>query len=428
MKKIVPITFVALLAVGFVLLFLMPKSQVSEAENRRLANLPGFSEKALISGDFTSGLNEYLNDHFPFRDMLISAGDGLTSVLKHNFFKSGDGDIQVIAGSISDEMGEGENLNSAEAPQEPKEKLPEAAHVEVAEEADYNRGGIIISGDRAMELFGYYYNMLENYAKKVNAIQEAVPDVKVYSLVVPTAVEFYSPVKYHTGMRSQKEALATLKTLFREEIKPVDAYTYLAAAADQYIYYRTDHHWTARGAYQGYYAFCKAAGEDPIPIDDFNSDICAYDFVGTLYRYTKSKMLKDNPDYVEIFYQPVVEWSTAFYSADMTGEYKADVLSDVTRTSNKYLVFLGGDHALMQIVSKNKNGRRLLIFKDSFGNALVPFLTNSYEEIFVVDPRSAHLSVSEFCAEHEIDDIIVENYSFAISNSAILEGLANAAH
>ena len=428
MKKIVPIAFLAALLLGLVMLFVLPKNSVSEAENRRLAGLPGMSGGSLMSGKFTSGLNEYLNDHFPFRDKLISAGDGLASALKHNFFRDGDGGIQVISGSVSDDMGEGENLNSAKAPEKPQEKLPEAAHVEVADEADYNRGGIIISGNRAMELFGYYYNMLENYAKKVNAIQEAVPDVNVYSLVVPTAVEFYSPVKYHTGMRSQKEALATLKTLFRKEIKPVDAYTYLAAAADQYIYYRTDHHWTARGAYQGYYAFCKAAGEEPIPIDDFDSDICAYDFVGTLYRYTKSKTLKDDPDYVEIFYQPVVEWSTAFYSADMTGEYKAVVLSDVTGTSNKYLVFLGGDHALMQIVSKNKNGRRLLIFKDSFGNALVPFLTNSYEEIFVVDPRSAKLSVSEFCAEHEINDIIVENYSFAISNGAILEGLANAAH
>lgn len=426
---IVPIVFLSMLTVGLLLIFVMPKSRVSEAENRRLAKLPKLNAETVFSGRFAKGMNDYLNDHFPFRDKLIAAGDGISSALS---YKDEDS-IQVVDSPISDDMDEGENLNSMdEAETEPEkaeeEPLPEAAHIEVAEEADYNRGGIIISGTRAMELFGYNYNMLTNYASAVNVIKTAVPDgVNVYSLVAPTSVEFYSPVKYHTGMHSQKEALEALKSMLMDGITAVDAYPYLAAAADEYIYFRTDHHWTARGAYQAYYAFCKAAKIEPVPIDDFTSDICSYDFVGSLYRYTKSQVIKDNPDYVEVFYQPQVESSSAFIGADMTGEYGAEVISDVSKTGNKYLVFLGGDHPLMRIVSKVKNGRRLLVFKDSFGNALVPFMVNHYEEIYVVDPRSASLSVADFCVEHSINDVIIENYAFVISNSAILDGLKNAA-
>ncbi len=425
--KLIPIIFILMLAAGMTLFFAMPKAKLSENENRSLAKAPKFSAENVFSGEYAKGIGEYLNDHFPFRDKLMAAGDGLRDLMVYRR----EGSVEVIANAVNDDMGEGENLNSLNsAPEEEEpeeEKLPEAAHVELADEAEYNSHGIIISNDRAMEIFGYYPQMLTNYAALVNSVKICLPYVNVYSLIVPTAAEFYSPVQYHSDMHSQKEAIRLLYAQMMPEVNKVDVYTYMAAAADQYIYYRTDHHWTARGAYQGYYAFCKAAGIEPLELESFPYEVISYDFVGSMYRYTKRKELKDYPDYVEVFYQPSVESSEAYYSADMTGQYDAKVISDVEGTSNKYLAFLGGDHPLMHIVTTNKNGRRLLVTKDSFGNALVPFLTNHYEEIFVVDPRSASLSLPQFCSDHMINDVIVENYAFAISNKAILDGIRNAA-
>ena len=410
------------------LLFIMPKSKVSDEENRALAQMPELSAENVFSGKYAKGIDDYLNDHFPFRTAFILAGDGLGNVFKY----TDENSVEVLAGVVNDDMGEGETLydvqDEEEEPSEPEEEpLPEAAQIDVPEKADYNSHGIIISGTRAMETFGYYDSMLESYASIVNKMSEAVPEVKVYSIVVPTAGEFYSPVEYHTGMHSQKDAISKLYSYLSPEVSPVDAYTYVAAKADEYVYFRTDHHWTARGAYQGYLGFCRAAELEAVPLESFPTEVVSDSFVGSMYRYTKRQIIKDNPDYVEVFYQPEPESCKGYTSASMGYSYDVDMISNTEKTTNKYLAFLGGDHPLLHIVTMNKNGRRLLVFKDSFGNALIPFLTNHYEEVYVVDPRSATLTVSEFCQQHEINDILMENYAFAISNSAILNGLKAAA-
>ncbi len=420
---VVPIIFMLLLCSVGILYFVVPDAGVSSDENRSLAQLPTFSFASLADGSYTAAIDEYLKDQFPFRGAFISAADKANAVLALS-----GGEVEMVMGVGNTDMGVGETLGDvpeiAEEPEEePVEEKPAAAEIQLADEADYNRNGIIISGDRAMELFGSSYGMLEQYASIVNSFKNELPDVNVYSLFVPTSVEFYSPLKYHQNERSQKAAIETLDSLFMNEVIPVDAYTYLAANADKYIYFRTDHHWTARGAYQGYYAFCKAAGLEAVPEENFEVTQAEGSFLGTLYRYTKKQVLHDNPDYVEILNPPEVESCTAYTSADMTYPYEASVIADTSDSTNKYLSFLGGDHPLMRIVTNNKNGRRVLILKDSFGNAFVPFLINHYEEIYVIDPRSASASISEFCAQHEINDLILENYAFAVGNSAILKGL-----
>lgn len=416
MKKFaVPAVFTALLIIVGLLYLIVPDKKISKDENRALAQLPAFSGKALADGSYTADFEEYMKDQFPFRSAFIKAGEKINSVMS-----LGGGEVEMVVGTGNMDMGEGETLE--EIPAE-EEKAPAPAKIDLADEADYNSRGIIIVGDRAMELFGSDYGMLERYAAAVNGIKSVLPDVNVYSLVVPTAVEFYSPVKYHEGRRSQKEALATIGGLLMPEIKQVDAYTYLAAAADRYVYFRTDHHWTARGAYQGYYGFCKAAGLEAVPEESMDSYFVEGDFVGSLYRYTRKKVLADNPDRVEVLCVPAVESCEAYTNASMNTPYPAGVIVDPGKSGNKYLTFLGGDNPLMRAVTTNKNGRRALIIKDSFGNAFTPFLINHYEEIYALDPRSASTDIAEFCAMHEIDDVIVENYAFAVGNSEILSGL-----
>ena len=423
-NRIIPIIFIEMLVAGMLLIFIAPKNQVSEAENRRLAKLPELSVKSVFSGEFASGINSYLNDHFPLRTAFIEAGDNAKALMSYK----GGSELEVYAGVGGEDMGVGENLYSKDAQPEPepepeKDTVPEAAHIDVPEEADYNRGGIIISGTRAMELFGYYYNMLVNYAAKVNAIQAAVPGVKVYSLVVPTSVEFYSPVKYHTGMRSQKDAVATMYSMLTPGIGTVDAYVYLAAAADQYIYFRTDHHWTARGAYQGYYAFCKAAGLEPLELESFPSEMIADNFVGTLYRYTKSQVIKDNPDYVEVYLPPEIEdciGYAEYHNGELKVPYDVAALVDPDENeSNKYKVFLGGDAPLFRIITPNKNGRRLLIIRDSYSNAMALFFAANYEEIFLLDPRLLTVDAGAFCKKYLVTDVLFENYATVLKNDGM---------
>ncbi|MCH5188009.1 MAG: hypothetical protein J1F63_06360 [Oscillospiraceae bacterium] len=427
MKKqyIIPAVFTALLIVIGLLYFIVPDVEISEEENRKLTQLPEFSFGSLFDGSYTSAMGEYMKDQFPFRRSFIEAGGRVSGLLS-----LGGSEVDMVISTGNMDMGEGETL--AKIPTVPKEEKkekekkdekPAPAKIDLADEADYNSRGIIIADNRAMELFGWEYSMLKRYATMVNIIAVAVPDAKVYSLVVPTSVEFYSPVKYHEGRRSQKTAIDGIYGMLAPQVSSVDAYTYLAAAADRYIYFRTDHHWTVRGAYQGYYAFCKAAGLEPVPEDSFSSYNVEGDFLGTLYRYTRKQVLSDDPDTVEVMNFPEVESCVAYTDASMSQSYGAGIIVDPGESTNKYLTFLGGDNPLLHIVTKNKNGRRVAILKDSFGNAFTPFLINHYEEIYALDSRSAGVDIIEFCASHDIDDIIIENYAFAISNKEILGGL-----
>lgn len=414
--KIIPAVFISILVAVAVMYVIVPDEKISADENRALASFPKFSFESLWDGSYTVAINNYMTDQFPMRKSFIALGDKVRAAMSLQ-----SDEVQLVMSDGGD-MGEGENL--AQIPEAAKPKKPKAAKIDVADEADYNSRGIIIAGDRAMELFGWNFSMAQKYAAAVNQIKNVLPDVNVYSMLVPTAVEFYSPVKYHENTnRSQKEAIEGVNSMLQPSVNCVDAYTYLAAEADEYEYFRTDHHWTIRGAYQGYYAYCLAAGIEAVPMEDFEVSVVEGDFLGTLYRFTKKQVLKDNPDYVEVFNVPEAEKCTGYTSADMSYPYDVSVIANTEKTTNKYLAFLGGDHPLMDIVTENKNGRRALVIKDSFGNAFTTLLVNHYEEIFVLDPRSAQISISQFCREHEINDVIIENYCFALGNSAVISGI-----
>lgn len=420
MKKhfIVPAVFLALLIATGIMYVVVPDADISADENRTLASFPEFSVKSLADGSYTAALNSYMTDQFPLRKTFISAGDKITSLLSYD-----GGGVAVVMTNASD-AGSGETLAEIPASEAaPEKKKPAAAKVELAAEADYNSRGVIVVGDRAMELFGSNFNMLQNYAAIINSLKASLPNVNVYSMLVPTSAEFYSPVKYHSQSRSQKSAIEQVYSMYSPGVIPVDAYTYLAASADRYIYFRSDHHWTVRGAYQGYYAFCEAAGltaraEDSFPVTQVEGG-----FLGTLYRATKKQSVADNPDTVEVLTPPEAESCVAYTNSSMAVSYDAGVIVDPGTSTNKYLTFLGGDNPVLHIVTNNKNGRRVMIIKDSFGNAFTPFLINHYEEIYALDARSAGGKAAEFCAEHQIDDVIIENYAFALSNPDILSGL-----
>jgi hypothetical protein len=212
-----------------------------------------------------------------------------------------------------------------------------------------------------------------------------------------------------------------------DSIYAVDAYSELARHADEYIFFRTDHHWTALGAYYAYRQFCASAGFEPVALDEFETG--RYDdFIGTMYTYTasypQSQVLLDNPDYVD-YYLPIVETSAAYYSDSTLSD---GIPASVVATSlsadctNKYLCFISGDTPIFVIDTDVKDGGTALVLKESYGNAFVPFLTSHYSRIVVVDPREFNregypsLDLVEFAAEQNVDDVIVLDYPFMINN------------
>ncbi len=282
---------------------------------------------------------------------------------------------------------------------------------------------IVVTKDAAMEMYSVNKQKLLDYGASLNALAAAVPEVKVYSLLAPTRMEFYGPEEYRTGSHSQKRGIEIANSAMGENIVKVDAYEKLSRHTDQYLYFRTDHHWTARGAYQAYTAFCEAANLECKPLEAHET--ASLDgFVGSMYRYTQSETLKNNPDTVEVFY-PTVEASGQFFSGPAMDDGKnlRIISTNITDPASKYMAFIQGDKALIKMTTNVGNGQKILLIKESYGNAFAPFLLENYSEVYVLDPRQEGvqgMNLPQFLRDNGIQNVLLLNYMMAPSNSKFM--------
>lgn len=282
---------------------------------------------------------------------------------------------------------------------------------------------IVVTKDAAMEMYSVNKQKLLDYGASLNALAAAVPEVKVYSLLAPTRMEFYGPEEYRTGSHSQKRGIEIANSAMGENIVKVDAYEKLSRHTDQYLYFRTDHHWTARGAYQAYTAFCEAANLECKPLEAHET--ASLDgFVGSMYRYTQSEVLKNNPDTVEVFY-PTVEASGQFFSGPAMDDGKnlRIISTNITDPASKYMAFIQGDKALIKMTTNVGNGQKILLIKESYGNAFAPFLLENFSEVYVLDPRQEGvqgMNLPQFLRDNGIQNVLLLNYMMAPSNSKFM--------
>ena len=425
--------FVIVLAFFGVISFLDVDATVSESENRKLAEKPEFSFSALFDGTYTQDYENYYSDTFPMREEFMLLSSKVTDFLT----RFGGKENNVIISydkQDSDFVGEGVEL---ETEKDAEEKVTEKNEKETEKPAkkpekttkkkDDNdgtvKGSILIKGTRAIEIFTGSAEMSKSYASLVNKTASVMPEnVKFYNMLVPTASEFYSGDTYSSGVHSQKKVIKSSYSQMDKNVKTIDVYPYLEKATDEYIYFRTDHHWTARGAYLGYLAFCKASKNEPVPIDELETGKIE-DFVGSLYKASNSDVLKKNPDYVEYFKTRVDVDAQVYSDSRMINGQKVFVVARAVNSDNKYLAFIGGDQPLEKIVTSNKNGKKILVIKESYGNALVPFLCDNYEEVYVVDPRKTNFNLASFVESQSIDEVLMINYAFAMSNETYKDAL-----
>lgn len=285
---------------------------------------------------------------------------------------------------------------------------------------------IVLTKDAAMEMYSVNKQKLLDYGATVNALAAAVPEVKVFSLLAPTRMEFYGPEEYRTGSHSQKQGIEIAYGAMGDNIVKVDAYDKLSRHTDEYIYFRTDHHWTARGAYFAYTAFCEAANLECKPLD-VHETARLDGFVGSMYRYTQSEVLKNNPDFVEVFY-PTVEASGQYFSGPAMDDGKnlRIISTNITDPASKYMAFIQGDKALIKMTTNVGNGQKILLIKESYGNAFAPFLLENYSEVYVLDPRQEGvqgMNLPQFLRDNGIQNVLLLNYMMAPSNSKFTDPL-----
>lgn len=424
MKKL---TLVLLLVLGGVLLAVGVCSLVFLQEDR----LPAVTLPTLLDHSATAALEDAYGEGFPLRDRLLALNRSLN---RFYYFSVGGDNLLAIDYQGGAEYG-GERLQDLPEPvsQTPPPELPQ---IDVPEQADVAVGTIIVSGNRAMDIPTATDDLIVQYGETVSRIAAAMPEgVRTFSLITPNGGQFYSPVDFHTGVHDQK-AMIDLCYGTMQGVRTVDAYLQLALHADEYIFFRTDHHWTQKGAYYAYRAFCDAAGFTAPALDTYETG--SYEgFVGSMYNYTsgypQSQALLDNPDTLT-YYLPQTETRAAYYADDsLTNGVPIPVIDVALRdeVTNKYLCFLGGDTPIC-VIDTGIEGGTCMVLKESFGNAFVPFLTQHYSRILTVDPREfggegkPALDLAAFARAQGVDDLLILDYPFMISSEAyigILGGL-----
>lgn len=248
----------------------------------------------------------------------------------------------------------------------------------------YN-GVYVVDDKAAMELLYYPESNCTSYAKVINSLADALPDVQVYNIVIPTMTEFYGPEEIYT------DQIAGIKSIYKklnDNVMPVNVVKEMWPHADEHLYFSTDHHWTQRGAYYAYRAFIKAKGEEIADISEFPQDNVE-NFIGS-WSYSLDgtpgeNVLIENAETMERF-MPIVDYEGAVY-LDMHLKDKWRESKVIVTSDDKYTTFIGGDMPVIKYTTSVKNGEKAVIVKESFGNAFATWAINNYEEVYIIDPR-----------------------------------------
>ena len=351
--RLLIITLSAIIVIFGALIFLLPKADFSEEENRMLADFPEFSFETLMSGEFTEGIADFYSDRFPLRDLFV----GIKSTAERLMGKSeNNGVIEGEDGYIIERL--------------------------EYSESDYE---ILTANLAALKTF-------EKYAEGLGF------DTTV--ALAPRAIDVMTsklPPLY--GSERNEAVWTTAESICAEVLTFTDLLRARADGGEQ-VWYKTDHHYTTLGAYYVYCALGESLGYEPYPLEFFTVETASEDFLGTTYSASGMKWVKSEK--IELFrYSDDEKYAVTWEGGALSGFYDESYLEK----KDKYSVFLGGNHALTSVKGEGDKPT-LLLFKDSFSHALTPFLALHFD-IELVDLRLYSKSAAKLIEETAPDKVLI---------------------
>lgn len=436
--------FVTLYTIAVIAFILPLRPTYSETEKRELSAFPTFSLEALTSGDYFDDISTWFSDTFPFREQLTKIGSklesfyGFGSVAIHGELDSGD---EIPDAPATDDIEESTEPVTEEQTTQPPTTVPVTmpSDDELSEGGNtalpkpdlktQNLGAIIVAGNSGYEYYSFSKKLAPRFIDSVSAIgTKTQPETNVYTMLIPTSIDITlnDALRAEVDSANQEKALTYFNGSIKNSVVIDTLYNTLRGHRNEYIYFRTDHHWTALGAYYAYVDFCNAKGINPVPIQDYET-VTYNNFTGTFYTSAgQSSTLEENADQVLTF--TPFNNHTCTITRENGSEYKWDIVTDVSEYGStlKYLTFIGGDNPLTTIVNNdNPDGEICVVIKDSYGNAFVPFLVPHYSKIYVIDPRHYKGSLEGFAQETHIDDVIFISNISTTRNEIFIEAMEN---
>lgn len=352
MKKAMPgIVFAVLIAALALMQPAFADRTHSENENRFLQTLPEFSWSGLVSGEFTTDFDQYITDQFPFRDEFV----GMKTWLERASGKHDSGGVYLC------------------------------------------EDGSLIEMFTQINAQRYEENMQSVWCF-VDAAQEE--GIRTWVMLAPTASGMLKDsLPAYAPEIDQASLLAQAAAGHGTFVNVMDA---LAEHKDDYIYYRTDHHWTSLGAYRAYAAWKEQAGEVPAPLSAFEARVLSAEFLGT--TYSKANLHQVEADVITAYESatpPKVEFP-------LTGEGQTGLYTQTyLQGKDKYSAFLNGNQPSTIIHGFGDEGKKLLLIKDSYANCFAQFLVYDYAQIHLIDLRYNKQSMSDYAKENGIDEILI---------------------
>lgn len=395
--------FIAAVLIGTTAFMLSKKESVSVDEKRELEKLQPLTWKTYTDESWAKSTGKYVADHFPYRNELISGAD----------------ELKALKGITFENQ---ERIIIAKKPKKKKGQAidPTISHMEYVSEFEEDYAGdLLILNGRVYNLTGGSTKMSPVFARMVSEYAANLKgECTVYSAVAPVACAFIPVQKYKRYNTQNRATLAAIGANLTNGAKFADVFTELNNHSGQQLYFGTDHHWNATGAYYAYVAYCKAAGLTPVPLDKMQKKV-KYGFLGTMYQHTRDQSVKDNPDTFAYYIPNVATTAVRYSEYNFNNPRKVSVFAN-SNGGNMYSTFISGDHPLIKITTSVKNGRKCAVVKNSMGNAFSVYLISHYEEIYVVDLRYSKHNLISLIRENQINDLVfaVGLYA-AMSNGTI---------
>ena len=388
---------ITLFVIGFIGLLIPLRPKKSVLEKRELEKFPKFTLSSFWDGSYFSAISTWYADTFPFREQLLSANSSFKNLygvqgeqIVMNTEQTAD---EIPTGSlVLPETSEAESQESeAETEVETEEETYEDGAIHDVPEMS---GNVYVTGDTAFSVFYFDLNGSNAYIQMMNKAQKRLDGIAdVYDILVPTSLGICldEDAQKEIGASLQNDAMDYVVSSINSinnKVKTVNTFDTLKKHNSEYIYFRTDHHWTALGAYYAYQDFCKVKGIEAESINSFET-MEFPGFVGSFYASSNQvASLKENPDTVTA-YIPKDTNDMFFYDSSLQ-KINWKIINDVSEYSenSKYATFIAGDEIYAQIDNPVlDDGSSCVVIKESFGDAFIPFLVDHYQHIYIVDYR-----------------------------------------
>ena len=332
--------------------------------------------------------------------------------------------VETSGEAENPENGEGGGTGEEQPSVEPPAPL---ARIELQGEVEQT-GGIYRVGDTGYEMYTYVDSTAQKYASCVNTLADNLSGTaNVYAMVVPLSSGITLPDDLYADsvFDDQKAAQDAILGYMNDKVIPVPLYDALMQHRCEYVYYRTDHHWSGLGAYYAYAEFCQAAGLTPRELSSYQT-VDFPGFLGSFYNDTgKNEALGANPDTVTAYFPLGSAPMTVTDKNGNTASYASPIYDETNAPAAfKYGAYIAGDNPYTEIHNESlTDGSACVVVKESFGNAYVPFMVDHYEYTYVIDYRYWHGSITDFVRSHGVKDVVLCNNLSAIRNNSLMGSL-----